>query len=246
MAKDNFSGNSDQYALFRPEYPPILVEYICGLVRDPKTAWDCGTGNGQLAKLLSGKFSKVIATDLSQDQIKNAFQAKNIEYHTQTAESADFGVQKFDLITVAQAIHWFDFEKFFDVVRKHAHQETIFAVIGYGRVKINPEIDSILDKFYFEVIGSYWDKERRYVDDEYKSIPFPFDEINAPAFTIDLEWNIHHFEGYINTWSAVKHFVKANGYNPVEGLIGEIRDFWKPNEVKQVCFPILLRIGKVT
>ncbi len=246
MAKDNFSGNSDQYARFRPEYPGNLADFIYGLVPDPKTAWDCGTGNGQLAKLLSGKFSKVIATDLSQNQIDNAFKGQNIEYQVQAVEIANFGNERFDLITVAQAIHWFDFDRFYDVVKSHAHTETIFAVIGYGRVKINPEIDSILDKFYFEVIGSYWDKERRYVDDEYKSIPFPFDEINAPAFTIDLEWNIHHFEGYINTWSAVKHFVKANGYNPVEGLIGEISNFWKPNKVKQVCFPILLRIGKVT
>jgi ubiquinone/menaquinone biosynthesis C-methylase UbiE len=239
--KDNFSDNAKQYAQFRPGYPLALVEFLCKLSPRNKTAWDCGTGNGQLAVLLSTHFDKVYATDLSEKQIQNATEKANIIYKVERAETTAFADEQFDLVTVAQAIHWFDFDMFYKEVKRTLKPDGVFAVIGYGSLTIDPETDKIIHEFYTNIIGSYWDKERRYIDEHYQTIPFPFKEITTPAFTIDYEWNIEQLTGYLQTWSAVQHYKKQNGTDPVELITEQLNDAWLKVQNKKVQFPILLR-----
>ena len=243
--KDNFSTQSDSYLKYRPNYPAQFFEYLFGLVRTKQTAWDCGTGNGQVAFELAKQFDHVFATDISQSQIDNALQADNISYSVQPAENSSFEKDQFDLIVVAQAIHWFDFEKFYAEVRRTAKKNALICVVGYGRVKISEEIDQLINDFYQNVIGSYWDKERKYVDEHYKTIPFPFMEIQAPIFENKMQWSLNHLIGYLNTWSAVKHFTAKNGFNPVSKLQHDIEQLWNDTVTKEVRFPLLLRIGKI-
>jgi SAM-dependent methyltransferase len=243
--KDNFSQQSDRYAKFRPRYPELLYDYLNSLVPRKENAWDCGSGNGQVAICLAKTFTQVFATDISQAQIDNALQAENIHYSVQPAEKTSFENNIFDLIVAAQAVHWFDFEKFYAEVKRTARKNALIVLLGYGRLQTSTEIDTLLDDFYFNQIGKYWDSERRYIDENYQTIPFPFEEIQAPKFTNTLQWDLEHLLGYLNTWSAVKHFTKHHNYNPVELLRKPLEQFWTQKQILEVSFPLLLRIGKI-
>src|SRR5690606_7126305 len=244
--KDNFSTKSDQYAKYRPTYPPELFDYLNQLVQNKQNAWDCGTGSGQVARELAKTFENVFATDISQSQMDNAFRAENIHYSVQAAEKTDFENHQFDLITVAQAIHWFDFEQFYEEVRRTAKENTFLVVLGYGLVEVSETIDQIVKDFYTHVIGPYWDNERRYIDELYQTIPFPFEELETPDFVNRQNWKLEHFIGYLNTWSAVKHYTKENQQNPVEDLEIQLKKHWKSDEIKEISFPMLLRIGRIS
>lgn len=241
--KDNFSTQSDKYVQYRPTYPKELFDYLNTLVTNKESAWDCGTGNGQVAIELSKTFEKVYATDISQSQVENALQAENIFYSVQPAEKTAFDDNQFDLIVTAQAIHWFDFDKFYSEAKRTAKENALICVVGYGRMEISEQIDQIITDFYENVIGTYWDKERKYIDENYNTIPFPFHEIQTPNFVNTLQWPLEHLIGYLNTWSAVKHFIKQNEYNPIDKLQAEIGKYWSKEETKEVKFPLLLRIG---
>jgi len=244
--KDNFSTQSDKYAKYRPTYPSDLFELINSKVKNKRNAWDCGTGNGQVAYELAKTFDWVFATDISQSQIDNALKADNISYSAQPAEKTNFDNDLFDLIVVAQAIHWFDFDKFYAEVKRTAKESALICVVGYGKLEISEQIDNVIADFYDNAIGKYWDKERKYIDENYKTIPFPFDEIQTPNFVNIQHWTLEHLIGYLNTWSAVKHFIKQNNYNPMEEWQKDIEQLWGNEQVKQVHFPLLLRIGRIT
>lgn len=243
--KDNFSSQSDLYAKYRPTYPQEFFDYLISNVPNKQNAWDCGTGNGQVAVELAKTFEKVYATDISQSQINNAVQAQNICYSVQPAEQTNFSNQQFDLIVVAQAIHWFDFEKFYEEVKRTAKSDAVICAVGYGLMEISGNADSIIKKFYENILGNYWDKERRYIDEQYRTIPFPFEEISAPSFVIKRSWTLEHLIGYLNTWSAVKHFIQQNGYNPTEALRERLANEMVEKNEYVIRFPLLLRIGQV-
>lgn len=248
--KDNFSQNSKDYAIYRPSYPKEVVEIIYSLLENTQNAWDCGTGNGQIANELADVFANVFATDISQNQIKNAIQKPTIFYSIERAENSSFKDNFFDLIVVAQAIHWFDFDKFYKEVNRTLKKEGIFVVLGYGKLEIDEQIDKIIDKLYYDILGSYWDKERKYIDENYETIPFPFEEIkhNKKIFN-QLEWEVKDLIGYLKTWSAIKHYNNQNATNfeknAVEIVFKELEKVWEHKQTKTVTFPILLRIGKI-
>ena len=121
--KDLFSGKSKEYASSRPKYPKVLFEFLVGLVPRRNLAWDCATGNGQAAVCLSEYFEQVIASDASKEQIANAQQRNNIRYEVFPAERTNLADSSVDLISIAQALHWFDLDDFYKeakrVLRKH-------------------------------------------------------------------------------------------------------------------------------
>jgi ubiquinone/menaquinone biosynthesis C-methylase UbiE len=129
--KDNFSDKSDLYEKYRPFYPIEFYTYLFQQVTSKIKAWDCGTGNGQVASELAKEFKNVFATDISENQLTQAAQKVNITYSVQPAESTRFPDNMFDLITVAQPIHWFDFEKFYSEVKRVAKNNAILCIVGY-------------------------------------------------------------------------------------------------------------------
>ena len=245
--KDNFSLQSNEYVKYRPTYPPVLFEYLFSLIKNKVTAWDCGTGNGQIAAALADKFEKIFATDISNNQLNNAVKKNNIIYSCVPAEQTHFADNSFNLITVGQAIHWFNFDKFYSEAKRTLIQEDgILAVIGYDLITIDYEIDIITQWFYKNIIGKYWDAERHYVDEQYKTIPFPFKEIHSPGFNSIFEWTFAEYLGYLSTWSAVQHYIKDTGKDPILLIEAKLNDKWKDGERKTVCFPILLRVGRIS
>ncbi|MEP7107886.1 MAG: class I SAM-dependent methyltransferase [Ferruginibacter sp.] len=245
VQKDNFSNQADLYAKYRPGYPPALYSFLFSLVVNKQTAWDCGTGNGQVALELSKIFEKVFATDISEQQIKNAAQNENLFYHVERAEHTSFMDNSFDLITVAQAIHWFDFDPFYKEVTRTVKPGGILAVIGYGLIRIDGDADKMIDDFYYNIIGTFWDKERKYVDENYQTIPFPFREIQAPSLNNTFHWTMEELLGYLETWSAVRHYMKAHSQNPVSLFKENLQKIWSPGSAKKVQFPVLLRVARI-
>lgn len=244
MIKDNFSKQALLYSRFRPGYPQQVYDFLLQHIPDKQNAWDCGTGNGQVAGKLSQYFDKVFATDISSGQIKNAVKNENIFYSLENAEQTSFADNQFDLITVAQAIHWFDFGEFYKEAARTLKPNGIIAVFGYNLFRINKETDSIIDDFYKNIIGTYWDKERKYVDESYTTIPFPFEEIKSPSFQNEYLWEFEHVIGYLNTWSAVQHFIAKNNENPVDKIITPLKELWGNELKRKVYFPIFIRVGK--
>ncbi|POY34826.1 SAM-dependent methyltransferase [Solitalea longa] len=243
--KDNFSKQAHLYAQFRPGYSNELIDFVINLVAEKEYAWDCGSGNGQVAAALATHFKTVYATDISQQQLDNAIQKENIHYLLSAAEETPFSENQFNLITVAQAIHWFNFEKFYAEVNRTLKPNGILAVIGYGLLSIDPETDAIIRYFYTDIIGSYWDKERSYIDEKYHTIPFPFVEIKTPTFFSFYSWNREQFIGYLTTWSAVQHYKDHNKKNPVDLIINQLEKAWPVEEKRSIIFPNLLRVGKI-
>ena len=243
--KDNFSTQADVYARYRPDYPPALYEFVLKNVQERNTAWDCGTGNGQTAKVLAKHFAQVYATDISEQQISKAVKATNITYSIQPAEKTQFADNSFDLITVSQALHWFKLDLFYKEVYRLGRPGSWIAVWVYNLPRISPIIDEIIGiQFYKEKIGRYWDPERKFVDEQYATIPFPFPEIQCPILSMDFYWTIEELLGYISSWSAVQKFIQAEGQDPLEELKIKLSAHWT-HTVTPVSFPIYLRMGQV-
>jgi SAM-dependent methyltransferase len=244
--KDHFSTQAADYARHRPHYPAGLFEWLARLPPRRKTAWDCGTGSGQAALGLSPHFARVIATDPSAGQIANATPAPNVEYRLAAAEASGLGPASVDLVTVAQAIHWFDLERFYGEVRRVARPGGILAVWTYTLLDIEPAIDALVGDYYHRVIGPYWPPERKLVDDGYRSLPFPFAPIEAPAFEIRVEWSLAELIGYLQTWSATQAYLKAHGRDPSLELAERLASLWPDAERRRpVRWPLRLRVGRI-
>ncbi|MBL0356499.1 MAG: class I SAM-dependent methyltransferase [Chitinophagaceae bacterium] len=243
--KDKFSQQSSFYAQYRPGYPVELFDFILQFVPHKKTAWDCATGNGQSALALSKHFEKVIATDISSKQLDNAEKAMNVFYSLQPAEHTDIENNTIDLITVAQAIHWFQFDEFYAEARRVSASNAVLAVWCYTLLRINEPINEIMDEYHFTELANYWDAERKYVDERYRNIPFPFEKIETPSFAIQKHWTIDELEGYLNTWSALQKYIAANGCNPVPELIKKLAPHWGNAAKQEIIFPIHLLLGTI-
>lgn len=258
-AKDLFSAQSKEYASSRPTYPRALFEFIVGLVDEKNLAWDCATGNGQAALVLTDYFKQVIASDISARQLENARQESNIKYQIFRAEDTPLKDNSIDLITIAQALHWFDLDRFYRearrVLRKRKHSKTgegggIIAAWAYGLHTISPGVDKVTHQLYEDILGDkYWPPERKYVEDRYETIPFPFDQIPAPEFQIQLSWNLSELVNYYRSWSSVQKFIEKNKYDPVSEVSSSLEYGWggknNVNEKRKVVWPLYVKIGRV-
>lgn len=246
MAKDLFSNQASVYAQYRPGYPNELFDYILQYVSNKQTAWDCATGNGQAANELARYFDKVMATDISEKQLQQAQPNDKISYSATTAENTPFSDNTFDCITVAQAYHWFNFEAFHKEAVRVSKPGAVIAIWGYSLVVCEDEsLNNLIKTFYRDKVGPYWDKERRYVDDHYGTVPFPYEPLPSKDFNINVQWNRQQLIGYFNTWSSVQHFIKAHQYNPVDELAASIEAVWPNDNSKQFYFPLFLKLGRI-
>jgi ubiquinone/menaquinone biosynthesis C-methylase UbiE len=242
--KDYFSSQSKLYAAFRPTYPKELYEFIFQYVPEKKTAWDCATGNGQVANYLSSHFTEVYATDISQQQLDQAPHQNNIIYSLCAAETTSFEDNQFNLITVAQALHWFDRDAFYREATRVSKPGSLLAVWGYALLYIEPIIDEVIMDYYNHTVGPYWDNARKLVEDQYQTISFPFEEIPHPAFTIQVQWTLRQLSGYLSSWSATQKYIRIKGHDPVAPFIKRLRKYWTKPDMT-VNFPLFVRIGVI-
>jgi SAM-dependent methyltransferase len=245
--KDHFSSHAAGYAAHRPSYPHSLIDFLAAAAPERRLALDCGCGTGQLSVLLAAQFDRVVATDASAQQIANAAPHDAVEYRTSPAERSGLPARSVDLVTVAQAAHWLDLRAFYDEVRRVARPRAIVALVTYGVLHVaRDEANAVVQRFYREVIGSYWPPERAHVEDGYRSLPFPFEEIEAPAMAIEVSWRLRDLVGYTETWSAVRAAEKAVGRKPMEDFQAALAEAWGDPELpRNVLWPLSLRAGRL-
>jgi len=243
--KDYFSAQSGLYASFRPTYPAELYDFVFRHLARREKAWDCATGNGQVALYLADHFERIYATDISANQLAHAIPKDNISYDLSAAEQTAFPDNTFDLIAVGQALHWLDRNRFFREVERTARPGGLLAVWGYSLMHVDPTIDDIVMDFYLNTVGPYWDDARKIVEDEYRALSFPFEEIPSPGFNIALAWTVDQLAGYLLSWSATQKYLKLEGVNPVHELIERISAHWNGAQTKTVNFPLFLRLFRI-
>ena len=244
--KDHFSGHARDYRAFRPEYPPELFAFLAEAAPARDLAWDCGTGSGQAAVGLAEHFRRVLATDASAEQVRNAAPHPRVEYAVATAERCPLPDHSANLVTVAQALHWFDHDRFYAEVRRVARPGGLIAATCYYEPGVNAEVDRVLRRWE-DFIRPYWTPERVWVDAGYRTIPFPFPELPVPRFELAAEGALAHFLGYLGTWSATKRYVQQHGTDPLERFRADFEAAWgDPATIQTLRWQFNVRLGRVS
>jgi len=243
--KDNFSKQAGTYAKYRPDYPDELFGYLQTLTKEHDLAWDCGTGNGQSAIGLSKYYRSVYATDPSEQQIRNALPHERITYKVEKAENPALSDGVVDLITVAQTLHWFEFDRFYSEVKRVLKPGAILAAWAYGLPSVNADIDEVIRHFHNHVVGEFWQPENRLIENGYATIPFPFEALHTPGFSIRKMLSLDDITGLVNSWSAVQRCIDKTGTNPVESLEPTLVELWgDPETERQATWKLILKVGK--
>ena len=243
---DLFSSQAATYALARPEYPAELYEYLAALPRRRERAWDCATGNGQAARALARHFAAVVATDASEGQIAHARRTDGVSYCVATAEASALAPRSVDLVTVAQALHWLDVERFYAEVRRVTVPGGLLAAWSYGACHAGADVEPMLRHFEHVEVGPWWHANRRWVDEGYRTIPFSFPELETPTFQLRVRWNLRQLGLYLSSWSAVAAYRRERGEDPVPRLLDRIAHHWgAPETGRDVEWPLALRVGRI-
>jgi len=242
---DHFSRDSVAYARFRPGYPPQLFAWLASLPANRSVAWDCGTGTGQAAALLTPHFELVIGSDPSRAQLAAADRTSGAFYIAGSSESSALATRRVDLVTVAQALHWFDRDRFYQEVSRVIAPGGGFAAWSYGVLRSTPAVDAVIARFYHETLGPWWPPERTLVENRYRDLAIPIAEVAAPRFAIAARLSLEELLGYIRTWSAVGRFIAGRGHDPIPELGDALLPVWgEPSAARSITWPLTLRAGR--
>lgn len=241
--KDHFSGQAADYERHRPGYPPDLFAFLADIAPARDRALDVATGNGQAATGLAAHFASVRATEPSQAQLARARRHPRVQYACGTAEQVDAADASFDLLTAAQAAHWFDAARFYPEARRVLRAGGVLAVWTYSLFRAGADVDTVVADFYRNVVGPYWPRERRHVEEAYAQLPFPLPEIDAPHFALRTDWRWEQALAYVGTWSAVARYRRLRGSDPLVVLAPRLHAAWGEAQ-RTVHWPLHLRVGR--
>lgn len=243
--KDHFSRQAGDYSRFRPAYPPELIAYVASVAPNRGLAIDCATGNGQAAVDLAEHFDEVLAVDGSAAQLAQAQHHPRVRYQHALAETLPVPDASVGLVTAAQAVHWFDFERFHAECRRVLVPGGVVAVWTYTVFRAGAAIDAVVDRFYGETLGSHWPPERVYVEQEYRTLPFPWDELTPPRFTLQTEWTLEQVLGYFASWSALQRYrVAHDGADPLPEVRRALATVWPGEGAVRLNWPLHVRVGR--
>ncbi|MEO8002842.1 MAG: class I SAM-dependent methyltransferase [Arenimonas sp.] len=243
--KDHFSGHANSYAAARPRYPKALFEWIASECKTRSLAWDAGCGNGQASVALADYFDKVFASDPSTTQIASAEPRENISYAVEAAEQCSLPDNSADCVCVAQALHWFEFERFFTEAKRVLQPGGLLVVWTYEKSSVNAAVDAIFEKLYRGMLDDYWPPERTHVESAYRDIAFPFQEIQSPQLELQCNWTLAQYLAYLRSWSASQRHLKATGIDAVSQIENEMQQAWgNPETVLTVIWPLTVRAGR--
>lgn len=244
--QDHFSGQAASYRRFRPTYQASLFDWLAEIAPRRARAWDCGCGSGQASLDLAARFDQVVATDSSQKQLALAEPRPNLAYRCEPAERTSLADCSIDLTLVAQALHWFDHAAFYHEVRRVSQPHAVLVALSYNLLRVSPEVDALVDRLYYQVLGDYWPAERKHVEHAYQSIPFPFTRIAAPGALLTASWDLHQLLGYFASWSALERYRTARGANPLDAMEEDFRAAWGPAaDTKCITWPLNILAGRV-
>jgi SAM-dependent methyltransferase len=242
--KDHFSNQAAAYSRYRPAYPAELIDFVAAQAPDRRFAVDCATGNGQAAVALAERFDAVLAVDGSSSQLTHAQAHPRVYYAAGIAERLPLRDGSVDLVAAAQAAHWFDFERFHAECRRVLGPDGVVALWTYEKFRVNDAVDAVIDDFYVNVVGGDWPPERRHVEQGYRTLPFPWRELPAPAFQLETEWDLGQVMGYLATWSSVQRHKERTGRDPLPLLGPRLAALSPRSGVLRLRWPIHLRLGR--
>jgi SAM-dependent methyltransferase len=244
---DHFSGHASLYHEARPTYSEALFDWLAAQTPDRALAWDCGCGNGQATLALAQRFARVIGTDPSANQIADAPPRANIDYRVEPGERSSLAAASASLVTIAQALHWFDFEPFYAKVRRVLEPGGVIAAWSYAACNVDAAVDRVIEYLYGDALtGPYWPPERVHIDAGYRTIPFPFERIAAPEFPMAMHWTLAQLLAYLRSWSATQRYIQANGADPVTMVEPDLRATWgDPAQAREVRWQFNLLVGRV-
>ena len=239
---DHFSTLADNYARYRPHYPDALYQYLATLTPTHQLAWDCATGSGQAARGLARHYHDIIATDASLRQLARATPQRGIHYSVAAAEAAPLADASVDLICVAQALHWFDLERFTQQIRRVLKPTGVLALWSYGLARIDAPTDAVIEHLYSDILGPWWPPERALVERGYHDIELPFSELAGPEFVMQADWRLDQLCGYLSSWSAVKKYRDAHASDPLDRINEQLGRAWgAADRSHTVTWPLTLR-----
>lgn len=245
MSSDHFSTQSREYATYRPSYPAELFDWLASNSRRREVAWDCACGSGQATTGLAQRFQTVIATDLSRSQLSFTPELPNVLWRVAQAEASGLDDSSIDLVTVAQALHWLDRNRFWREVQRVLRPDGLIAVWSYGIASISDSnVSSFVDRFYTQEVGAFWPAERKIVEQGYGDLHFPFAEIRAPKFELRANWSLEQLMGYLSSWSATQIAKKSTGIDPIPELRKLLETVF-PAQPIQLIWPISIRVGRL-
>ena len=221
MSKINwFDSKGQNYAEFRPGYPQELLAWVASTAKNHQLLWDCATGNGQAACALAEYFETIIATDSASSQIEAATPNPRVHFKVASAEQSGLDNNSVDCITIAQALHWFANETFFNEARRVAKPGASIAAWCYATAVLeDKEMNSVWLKCYDEYLRPYFPPGREHVDNAYATIPFPFSHKQTKTFRQDYSWTLKRFLQYVGTWSATRKYLHTHSIDPIKDLI---------------------------
>lgn len=243
MAENPFTQGGAAYAQSRPTYPTELTGVLADLCHKRSHAVDIGCGTGQLTCALTDAFDRATGLDPSASQIESATPAANVTYAVAPAEDTALPDACADLITVAQAAHWFDLPAFYDEARRIAAQGCVLALITYGVPELTGPAADRFDRFYWQDIHSFWPPARAHVEDGYASLAFPFDPLSTPPLAINRDWSFAEMAAYIRTWSAFRKATEAGEAQVIEAALTELSITY--TEPHRVTWPIHIRAARI-
>lgn len=242
-SENPFSKIASQYSTWRPRYPTTLFDRLIEFCPTHQSAWDCATGSGQAAIDLARYFSQVEATDSSADQIAAATQAANVHYSVQPAENTHFPDHHFDLVTVAQALHWFDHDRFWKEVHRVLKPDGVFAAWTYVWPHISPDIDAVVQEM-LEIIRPYWSTKNQIAWNGYRELSWPFIELPVPKIEFSCRWNRDQFLSYVRTWSATTRCIEHQGEAFFTEFTAMLSSVWRSEQIKKVEMEFHCRAGR--
>lgn len=244
--EDHFSRLAREYAAHRPGYPQALFAYLASLAPDKSLAWDCGTGNGQAAVALAQHFEQVVGTDASAEQIERALASERVTYRVEPAEKTTFEPHSVELTTVGTAVHWFDFPAFYAEVRRVSKAGAVLAVWTYHLPIIDPAVGACLERYYRETLAGYWPARIRYLEERYRTLPFPLAEISPPPFEAEARWTLDNLLGFLSSWSATRNYAEREGRHPLQEVAEQLESAWgEETRQRTVRWPLHMRVGRV-
>jgi SAM-dependent methyltransferase len=241
--KDHFSGQSGEYQKYRPDYPSALFDWLASVAPGRRLAIDVATGNGQAAVGLARHFERVIATEPSAEQLREARSHPRVEYRQEPAESMSAETGAADLVAVAQAAHWFDWPRFTAEAARVLRKGGVLAIWSYNNCQVTPAIDRLVADFSRDVVGPYWPRERRIVEEGYRSLVLPFAPIAAPALEMTTRWDGEAMLGYLDTWSAVRRCRAATSRDPLALLAQPLAEAWGAGP-RDMRWPLTVLAGR--